>query len=82
MAIKYELSAKTGTYKNKDGEDKASYVRCGVVLETRNGLAIKLEALPVSFDGWIYMNDPKPKDGESKPTKAKAAPLSDGEIPF
>jgi len=32
-------------------------------METKKGgLVIKLEALPVNFDGWLFMNEPKPKE--------------------
>lgn len=61
MAIKKYLTAKSGTYKNKQGEEKNSYTRCGVLMETKNGDMIKLEALPINFDGWLYMQDPEPR---------------------
>jgi hypothetical protein len=80
MAILKELTAKSGTYTNRDGQEKASYVRCGVMLETRNGPALKLEALPVNFDGWIYLHDPKPKEEKQAP-KQQASDDSDP-IPF
>jgi hypothetical protein len=88
MAIKYELSAITGTYTNREGEEKKSYVRCGVVMETKKGgLVAKLEALPVNFDGWLFMNEPKPKDApkeEAAPGKKTGGKFDDmaDDIPF
>jgi hypothetical protein len=74
MAIKYELSAVTGSYTNKSGEEKKSYVRCGVIMETKKGgLVAKLEALPVNFDGWIFMNEPKPREHSGDDTGQKPA---------
>lgn len=62
MAVVYEVSAKSGTYTNKDGEEKTRYIKMGVVIETKNGLALKLETIPVAFDGWAYLNEPKEKE--------------------
>ena len=81
MAVKYELSAVTGTYRNKDGEEKKAYVRCGVIVEMKKGgLVAKLEALPVNFDGWIYLNEPKREETGQKPMEKIAAMKDD--IPF
>lgn len=85
MGIKYEVSAKAGTYKDRDGNEKTRYVKMGVVLETRNGFALKLEAIPVGFDGWAYLNEPKPREG-GKPQMQSAPASGDGfeddDIPF
>jgi len=62
MGIKYEVSAKTGEYKDRDGNTKAQYIRMGVVIEGPKGLSLKLESIPVNWDGWAYLNTPKPKD--------------------
>ena len=81
MAIKYELTAKSGTYM-KDGQEKNSYTRCGVVLTTKDGgFIVKIEALPVNFDGWMYMNPPKNKEAPKKATKPDADSFED-DIPF
>jgi hypothetical protein len=81
MAIKWELSAITGTYTNKAGEEKKSYVRCGVVMETKKGgLVAKLEALPVNFDGWLFMNEPRPKEQSEAPMKQVTQPPNGGKF--
>lgn len=66
MAIKYEITAKGGTYQ-KDGVEKTRYIKMGVVMETKNGLAAKIESIPVGWDGWAYLNEPKPKDDGNPP---------------
>jgi hypothetical protein len=75
MAIKYSLTAKSGQYKDAQGNLKNSYVRCGVVMNGKNDgeYVIKLEALPVNFDGWIYMNKPEPK-GQGGQRRPQARP--------
>ena len=83
MAVRYHAIAKTGTYTAKDGTEKTSWTRCGIVVDTKNGgLALKIEQLPVPFDGWL--NFALPKD-DAKPT-AETTPanndVDNDEIPF
>jgi hypothetical protein len=91
MAIKYELIAKSGTYKDQTtGEDKTRWVKCGVVMDTRQGgLAAKIESLPVSWDGWLNFSEPKQKDnfkprGDDEMPKPKKDGIDDlsEDIPF
>lgn len=87
MAIKYDLICKTGTYKDKNGEDKNRWSKVGVVMETKQGgLACKIETIPVGFDGWLSLAEPRTKDnftprGNDEMPKASASDdLND--IPF
>jgi hypothetical protein len=48
-------------YKDKEGKDRTKWNRIGVVFETANGLAIKLNSVPVGFDGWLKMFEAKEK---------------------
>jgi hypothetical protein len=60
----YEVKVKTGTYQ-KDGQEKGRYEKIGSVIETRNGLMLKIDAIPVidnGWSGWCYLNTPRPKD--------------------
>lgn len=62
----YEVTVKTGTYKNSEGEDKNRYLRIGAVIETKNGPMLKLDSVPLAdngWNGWAYLNTPKPKEG-------------------
>jgi hypothetical protein len=84
MAIKYDLIAKTGSYKDKNGEEKTRWTKIGVAMETRqNGLAGKLETTPVGWDGWFSMAEPKPKDNFT-PRGNDEMPKSSGldDVPF
>ena len=61
-----EISCIVGEYTNSSGQNKKRYQRIGSIIETRNGPMLKLDVIPLkegSWDGWAYINDPKPKDG-------------------
>jgi len=66
----------------QNGEEKTHWINCGAVIETAKGFSLKLETIPVGFNGWFSLFEPKAK--EEKP--AKSAPPSDGfedsQIPF
>jgi hypothetical protein len=62
MGIKYEVTAVTGKYTDKNGNEKNRYTKVGVVLDTKNGQMLKVEAIPVGWDGWAYLNEPKERE--------------------
>jgi hypothetical protein len=90
MAIKYELLAKGGVYKDSTGADKTRWVKCGVVMDTKQGgMAAKIEQIPVNWDGWLNFAEPRQKDnfrakGDDEMPKAKQSSddLIDDAIPF
>lgn len=88
MPVKYEISAKVGTYKNKSGEEKNAYRKIGVVMETSKGLMAKFETIPVIWDGWAYLNVPEEKPQEpAKEAKRGGSSMVGGQaldddIPF
>lgn len=87
MAILFKVSAVSGKYKDNEGNEKSRYVDMGVVMETKNGPMLKLEAVPLNWDGWAYLNDPKPKEeGAERPKRgqrgAAAGQAPDDDIPF
>lgn len=74
-----EAYAKTGTYK-KNGEDKASFKTIGTLFEKDDGsFSLKLDTLPVNFDGWINFSDPKITQVKEQLEQAKD---NSEEIPF
>ncbi len=84
MGIKFELVAKNGTYE-KAGETKNRYHTCGVVMERQDGsLSAKIESLPINFDGWLNLWEPRQKDDKPAPAKARPAKSGniDDEVPF
>lgn len=63
----YEVSVISGKYKNANGEEKNRYQRIGSVIETKNGLMLKFDCIPIvegGWSGWAYMNKPKLKDDD------------------
>lgn len=76
---RYDIVAITGKYTNSEGQEKSRYANLGVVLENERGaLSIKLESIPVGWDGWAYLNEPRPRDGERPAPKKR----DDDQVPF
>lgn len=79
---KYEVSVVTGKYTNRDGVEKNRYQRIGSVIETRNGLMLKLDVMPLvdgGWSGWCYLNEPKPQE---QTHQGLPQDDDDSEIPF
>lgn len=66
MSKKYDVTAVTGKYTDANGQEKNRYMNIGVIIETKNGPMLKLEGVPVGWDGWAYLNDPKPREDQPK----------------
>ncbi|NLO79697.1 MAG: hypothetical protein GX093_05240 [Xanthomonadaceae bacterium] len=97
MAIKrYDVVAVTGSYIDRNGQERRRYMNCGAVFETEKGLSPKLEAVPLGSDGWFQLCEvnseqqrPAPRNAAGRPAayrKAVAAAAVqddfDDEIPF
>ena len=63
MAIKYYVKAAISEFKGDDGSMKKRYQSIGIVMETKHGLMLKIESLPVFAmkEGAIlaYLNEPE-----------------------
>ena len=71
----------TVRYTDKTGAEKKRYVNCGAAFDSDKGINLKIDNLPVGWDGWLSLYDPKPKDGAAPEPKANVD--EDGErIPF
>lgn len=89
MAKKFDVVAITGKYTNSNGEEKSRYVNIGAVIETKNGLSLKLEAVPVGWDGWAGLYEPKddakqPQRQQGTQQRRSAPPaddFGDGDLP-
>lgn len=62
MGIKYKVVAPAGKYTDGQGAEKTRYVDVGVIIETRAGLMLKAEAIPVGWDGTAFLNEPRAKE--------------------
>ena len=60
MAIKYLARVANGTYKDrKTGQEKTSWLTIGKVFQKDDGnLSLKLDSIPVNFNGWVSFFDP------------------------
>ena len=60
-----EITTIVGKYTNEKGEEKNRYHKVGMIIDTKNGEMLKIDNLPLKdggWDGWCYINDPRPKD--------------------
>jgi hypothetical protein len=74
MAIKYFVKAAVSEYEDKtDGKMKKRYQSIGVIMETKHGLMLKIESLPMFAmkEGSIfaYLNEPEEKSDQPKLAK-------------
>jgi hypothetical protein len=76
-----EISCIVGQYTNAQGEQKKRYQRIGSVIETKNGPMLKIDVIPLKeggWDGWAYMNDPKPKEDRQAAPQQRGQAYGDG----
>lgn len=81
--VSKEITCIVGEYTNAQGERKKRYQRIGSVIETKNGPMLKLDNIPLhegGWDGWAYMNDPKPQEGREQSRRSGFDDMDD--IPF
>ena len=67
--VKWEVVAVTGKYKAADGQEKSRFTKIGVVMETDKGLRLKMETVPLAWDGWAMLSEPRPKPQSAQQTK-------------
>ena len=75
-----EITVITGTYNNAQGQQKNRYQRIGSIIETKNGPMLKIDVIPLKeggWDGWAYINEPKPKD-DQQPQQHRQASQGSG----
>lgn len=84
MAVLFNVMAKAGEYKNKAGEMKTRWHRCGVAIEAKNdaGIALIIESMPVNFDGWFQMFKPDEKNASNQQSNNALNDAPDENIPF
>jgi hypothetical protein len=83
MAIQYFVKAAVSEYEDKaDGKIKKRYASIGVIMDTKHGLMLKIETLPLFAlkDGGLlaYLNPPEDK---AIPTQQVSKEFKD-DVPF
>ena len=80
-----ELTVITGTYTNKDGQQKNRYQRIGSIIDTKNGPMGKIDVIPLKeggWDGWFYINEPS-DDQQRQPRQQRGSGFDDmDDTPF
>jgi len=64
-----EISVITGTYKNRDGQEKKRYLTIGSLFEDGEYLKVKLDATPLvkgGWDGWANCYDVEEKTNKQE----------------
>lgn len=88
MAKVYDVIAMTGEYKDKDGNMKKSWTRCGAIFEKDGKQSLKMDAHAVGNDGWYILREPQQREQQaprnSEPVNAGQAvdDFGDSDIPF
>jgi hypothetical protein len=84
-----EIVVITGSYTNASGQQKNRYTKIGSIIETSKGPMIKMDTIPLKeggWDGWAYLNDPRPKDDGGVPSpqrnRVNSIEHMDDDIPF
>jgi hypothetical protein len=87
MKHKYDVVASMGKYTDKKtGEEKYKNQKIGVIVEKDNGhLDIKLELVPVGWNGWASLYPAKMNEGQYQQAKESvqaAGGFEEDSIPF
>lgn len=75
-------------YTDRDGNEKTRYVNVGALFTRDDGsMTLKLESIPVNFNGWINFYAPKDQASDRRPQRpqrqsAPADDFADDIIPF
>ena len=63
----YNVRVSTGEYTDNQGEKRKRYVQAGVIIEKDGRKYLKMEVIPVGWDGFASLMEPTDRDGESQP---------------
>lgn len=85
MPVTHELMARAGSYTDRDGNEKTRWQKCGILIEKDGKLSVKLEALPIGFDGWLSCFEPR-QDDKPRPKQRQddgsVGGMPDEDLPF
>jgi hypothetical protein len=82
MAYK-EVTAVMGEYVNAQGETKKKYQKIGAIIESKHGPMLKLDVIPLEWNGYAFINEPYDKEKpKSEPRPGRRVEPMDDDIPF
>ena len=79
-----KICAPTGTY-IKDGEERTSWSKCGVLLKTDKGFRVKMDVVPIGGDGWFSVFEEEGQSqgsGTQTPSRPSGEVGKDPDLPF
>lgn len=87
MARKTHDAVYVERYQDRNsGAEKKRYINIGALFTRDDGsMSLKLETIPVKFDGWISLYEPRQKDEQprqSTPKRSDTDGFEDPDIPF
>ena len=83
MAVLKEIVAIVGKYTDREGKEKNQYQNMGKLIETQGGKQmIKIDVIPIGWDGWAYLNDIRPKDSQKNEAVNSSPEVDSSDIPF
>ena len=78
-----EVTAVMGEYVNAQGETKKKYQKIGAIIESKHGPMLKLDVIPLEWNGYAYINEPYDKEKpKSEPRPGRRSEPMDDDIPF
>jgi hypothetical protein len=78
-----EITAVLGEYTNAKGEVKKRYMKIGALIDTKNGPMLKLDVIPLEWNGYAYINEPFDKrKGQAENGGRQADDGFDDDMPF
>ena len=57
----FEITATVGEFTTKDGVKKKKYLKLGVIHDSKHGPILKLDLIPLQWDGYAFINEPYKK---------------------
>jgi hypothetical protein len=77
-----EVTAVLGEYVNAQGETKKKYQKIGAIIDSKHGPMLKLDFVPLEWNGYAYINEPYDKaKAEPRPNRNRDDSFPD-DIPF
>lgn len=70
----------------KGKDEKTYWTKVGVILKSDKGYSLKMEVVPVGWDGWASLFEPKekeqPQQQQRQPDRTGGANQMDDDIPW
>ncbi len=77
---KHDVVATVGKYTDKNtGEEKSRFLNCGAHIVSDKGEFLKIDTIPVGWDGWFKLMEPRQR-GQSSPPRQTEKPADTGDF--